>query len=157
MTGMELLKHKLAEKGYSWGKINANSDFIFAIVTLLAEDEDMKTKTTIELAEFTINAGNRKWHEAIKKETEADALRVSLNQFELKLREKERGLKSREGELSVLEDNLSLCETSEARDRIRLAEYFKNSVDANTDDLAFIRGMSNILGNGGKHKEISND
>ena len=156
MTGMELLKHKLAER-YSWGKINANSDFIFAIVAILAEDADLKTKTTIELAEYTINEGNRKWHEAIEKETKADALLVNVNQFEQRLREKERNLKSKEGELSVLEDNLSLCETAEARDRMRLAEYFKNSVDVNTDDLAFIRGMSNILGNGGKHKEINND
>ena len=156
MTGIELLKHKLAEK-YSWGKINANSDFIFAIVSLLAEDADLKTKTTIELAEYTIREGNRKWREAIEKETEADALLVRTNQYEIQLRQKERDLKSKEGELSVIQDNLSQCETAEARDRMRLAEYFKNSVDANTDDLAFIRGMSNILGNGGKHKEINND
>ena len=50
-----------------------------------------------------------------------------------------------------LKKKIESCETPEARDKLRLAEYFSSRCEY-TDSVAYTRGLSNILGNGNLNK-----
>ncbi len=97
----------------------------------------------------------KKEYDKTAAEIRADiAKEVTKREEEISRREKE--LKQREdavAEKEKLYANIEQCETPEARDKIRLAEYFSENTQKFSKtkiyEERFMPGLSNILGNGG--------
>lgn len=146
-TGYELLMGEL-EKRFNKSKVSSNEKFIHAIVEILAEIPD---KVALELAQKKLDEANanvelarRLNNSAAYRDNEA---RSSLRQIE---RENEEA-KELYAHLEDLKKKIESCETPEARDKLRLAEYFSSRCEY-TDSVAYTRGLSNILGNGNLNK-----
>lgn len=142
---MTIIDRLIAEKGYKRQKINAQEKLILDIVSLIAPEEE--TQAAIEAAEYI--------------KAQYTVLLRSCAERDAKLREKERELWRQESIMARIESNLNVREkavaekeqrykaanTDEARDRLILADYFKENTKIETgwDRSAYITGLAAIL------------
>ena len=157
MTGYELLEAELTKR-FNASKVQSNQPFIHAIVEIMTEDQD--AKMAISLAEKIKADAEQIKQEVDRKcrENENSWSQLFCNQQEIKRREnecdkREKELQKREEELQKLAKTITECETAEARDKLRMAAFFLTQTDTRDDPVAFTRGLSNILGNGGSKND----
>lgn len=151
MTGYENLEYELIKR-FNKSKVASNQPFIHAIVEILADNQE--DKIALEIAEQKTKEAEEKLKIAQQYHLRAEN-EMKNNQNALHLMQVERD--NREKMLEQLEEvknQIEKCETAEARDKLRLAEFFCNNCKRELDGVAFARGLSNILGNGGA--KISN-
>lgn len=151
MTGLDLLHKELADRGFS--KAQINSKIVPAVLDILA------------------NAGTEYTDLTALRQEHDDILRYN-NSLAADIRDKQRQINSLMSTVSKLEETvynaideeireqreylekvmkaLTEGETPEARDALRRAQMFVNSVNVNSkyDNTAFIIGLATILSDG---------
>lgn len=92
----------------------------------------------------------------ITAETIRNQIAKEVTEREKNVSKREREIQQREKEVlekEKLYETIEQCETPEARDKIRLAEYYAKNTEAFSGkkiyEERFMPGLSNILGNGG--------
>lgn len=153
MTGLELLREKLKERGCN--KSTINSKAVAEALSVLSEVDSMD--------EYKIRLDIR-WGEL-----KLDEINDKINWAKLQLERYENAAEGiiedaqRKGNALIMEGEalkkkVLRCETPEARDRMRLAEVFKDSVkvDSKYDNTAYIRSLGAIL-SGGKVNDDSDN
>ena len=157
MSGYENLIAELL-KEYHPNKIATNERFIQAIVRILAENPE--DRVALEMAE-------KERDEAEDLKRKSNAILKDAERREREAEKKEREVEERikhavqqESKLEILikrvekvREEIKACETPEARDKMRLANLFRSECSRGSDGLAYVRGLSNILGNGGRKPE----
>ncbi len=147
MTGYEILLAELQQR-YSASKVKQNEHFIRDIVKLLSEGDG---KEAIEVAEKIKAETNAKLHEVIHISQETENERRKSQDLERKTRHDLESIASERQRIEEAMNTLNECETPEGRDKIRLANFFLSNTNNASD--AVIRGLSNILGNGGNNHQ----
>ena len=166
MTGREALEAAMLQLGATKQQIkNQTVDIVLKALSL----EDINTKA---LFKETLEKETREM-EVAKRMAENEYLKYcrergdyfqrknQLDEKEEKLREilceevsqREKKVSEREKEVARKEElyqNVEICETVEAKDKVRLAEYYKKSVAGCSNDKNYVTrmmaGLSNILG-----------
>lgn len=166
MTGGEALEVTMMQLGATKQQIK-NQTVNLVLEAMAKENPDTKEiyKEIIEEKKRELLAEQNK---AMREYSEYRSQRTSYYQAQRRYEEKEVNLRAelckeidrRESEISEREKevarkeelykNIETCETDEAKDKLRLAEYFKKSVaefEGNKDYIVrLMAGLSNILG-----------
>lgn len=153
MTGYENLEYELS-KEFNTQKVQSNQAFIQAIVRILTENTE--DKIALEMAEKSRKEAEDTLLIAQQEKEQADYRNMEIQRKLTAITLKEKEVKEIESHIEEIRANIEKCETSEARDKMRLAEYFCKYCRRELDGVAYVRGLSNILGNGG-NKTASND
>ncbi len=130
MTGLEMLKQEMLKRGCT--KVQTESKLVAIVLDIVAETGTAYTdlreaEQRVKEIEDEAAAVSRQW----KKYTEAEK-------------------KFREEVKDYVEDfkaSLTLCETAKARDALRVAQMFTDSIDIKCayDNTAYINGLAMIL------------
>lgn len=148
MTGFEMLKAELMARGFHQSKVNANEEFIKAIVTILS-DENIKNDidiVTIERkkAEEKANRAESYYYQAENALIEAKKIKLQNENRQTFLDDKEKIIDKK---LSDFINMINAAETPEARDKIRLYNLFISNLPSSTsqNNNAVIYSMGAIL------------
>lgn len=143
MTGLELLEKKLVEDGYCKLVTEHSRKVIQGCVAILA-NADMSVYTDIRQA---MDRLNEIYSKIRSKEKEARRLEISVAALQSDRESLVNKINNDVAYINTLQEALEQCETSEGRDRLRIAQMFINSVNIDTkyDNTAYIVGLSAIL------------
>ena len=171
MTGIELMREKMLEKGMNKAQTTAKA--VTVILEILAESQGYefldiweKEKETEELEkrlDFLKSSAKGYAESALKekknyyfwKEKAENAHQEYIDKTEkltLGLEtEKNRIIADAQEYLKKFNEMLTACETEHSRDTLRTAQFFINNININTkyDNTAYITGLSTILSQGG--------
>ena len=140
MNGLDLLKQKLREKGYTTSQVE--SKIVAGVLEIVSNEPGVYTDLYEARKELTrVSAEERR-------------LREQLEQDQKGLRKEHIAFTAEQCELcdyiSAFNDALQKCETAEARDAMRTAQVFLNSIEVESayDNTAMINGLASILTHG---------
>lgn len=145
MTGLECLYEELQKRGYKKQQI-VNLKIIPVLLDIISNSGGMYQE--LDTLQKDVNRLKREKKEA---ENELSILESSISSLEWNIQHKaDSCYKQAEEYISKFFDALNSCETPEARDALKTAQMFVNSVDVETkyDNTAFIIGLSAILTRG---------
>lgn len=145
MTGLECLYEELQKRGYKKQQI-VNLKIIPVLLDIISNSGEMYQE--LDTLQKDVNRLKREKKEA---ENELSILESSISSLEWNIQHKaDSCYKQAEEYISKFFDALNSCETPEARDALKTAQMFVNSVDVETkyDNTAFIIGLSAILTRG---------
>lgn len=130
MTGLEMLKQEMLKRGCT--KAQTESKLVAIVLDIVAETGTAYTDL-------------REAEERMKKTNNAEA---ALRKREKALEEAEEKFRAETGD--YVEDFKNLlrdCETAKARDALRVAQMFTDSIDIKTayDNTAYINGLAMLL------------
>lgn len=130
MTGFEMLKQEMLKRGCT--KAQTESKLVAIVLDIVAETG-------------TVYTDLREAEEQMKKINNAEA---ALRKREKALEEAEEKFRAETGD--YVEDFKNLlrdCETAKARDALRVAQMFTDSIDIKTayDNAAYINGLAMLL------------
>lgn len=141
MTGIECLHEELMKRGYKKQQI-INLKIIPEMLDIVSNSNGMYQD--LDTLQKDVNRLQRE-----KKTLEDDlaVLRLSISDFEKRI---EARYKLTEEYIEKFFNAIGSCETAEARDALKIAQMFVNTVDVDTkyDNTAFIIGLSAILSSG---------
>ena len=151
MNGLELLKQELQVRGYSVTQRNAA--VVPAVLDIVANSNGEFTKyDRLERSCQNVIGKTLEWENRLRKAEEAlKAVQTEYNEIckdITKARSKQ--VEETNQYLDRFFEALDSCETAEARDALKRAQMFVNTVDVDTkyDNTAFIIGLASILSNG---------
>lgn len=143
MTGMQLLASRLVEKYGMTGKAAEQAlkgSTIQRVLEILAEESGIVERIALDSLRIREKAVEEKARDAESERTKAAYL---YSKAQDKQMQAQRAL----DELEAIFNELRNYETAEARDRVRLLQLFKDSVDVKSpqNNTAFIAGCASIL------------
>lgn len=144
MTGYELLKAELIQK-YNASKVSSNEGFIRTIITLLSEGDD---KIALDVADQMKKEAEQTLRENQRVLDQIKEERRTISKKEVQIHCDLEKIQEERQQIELAQGTLSECETPEGRDKIRLANFFMRNTDGLIPEPR-VKGLSNILGNGG--------
>lgn len=147
MTGLEMLKAEMRERGCS--KSQLDSKVVGIMLEIISGEKDIYvnvqeaerelSELQNTLSDLRLVKDNLKW--------ECKCLVEEIKMHESDYFEKCNEIKKY---IDDFNKSLTECETAEGRDALRRAQVFTNSVEVNTvyDNTAYIKGLGAILSNG---------
>lgn len=157
MNGIECLKQELLDRGYT--KQQAESKVVLGVLEILAQDRegrysDMKrAQEEIDQLKDVISRLESRAEEYRK---QCAILRAEIQRGEAGLQQQLTAIYQRSlAQIEEFQRTLEQAETDEARDLLRLAQMYVNTVNVNTvyDNTAFIIGLAAVL-SGGKSADM---
>lgn len=145
MTGLECLYEELQKRGYTKQQL-INLKIIPILLDIVSNSGGMYQD--LNTLQKDVNRLKREKKDA---ENELNNLKSSISSLEWNIQNKaDSRYKRTEDYVNKFFDALNSCETPEARDALKTAQMFVNSVDVETkyDNTAFIIGLSAILTRG---------
>ena len=145
MTGLECLYEELQKRGYKKQQI-VNLKIIPVLLDIISNSGGMYQE--LDTLQKDVNRLKKEKKEA---ENELSILKSSMSGLKMDIQNKaDLCYKQTEEYINKFFDALNSCETPEARDALKTAQMFVNSVDVETkyDNTAFIIGLSAILTRG---------
>lgn len=148
MTGLDALREEMIKRGASEAMVKSKSTAM--VLEILSEGNVYSTKQwEIEERERNFERNQKHYKTAAQRDAE-----MKLRDAEQKLCDAEQMKKEVEEKLKYIDawlNGLGTCETAEARDNMRMAQVFINTVNVDTkyDNTAFIVALASIL-TGGK-------
>lgn len=136
--------NQLKKRGYSQQKIKTNADFIIDILDIIS-DCDEALKIAMEMCKKKQKAASEKEHEYNKlwNKTEQERSNLYIREKRCEIREKD--IETAQINLRSLKE----CETSEARDKVRLMNEFLTLVDVENmngyQETEYIKALGGIL------------
>lgn len=159
MTGFEILKDELIKRGFTKQQVE-KSKMLPAVLDILSggggqyleiaklsDDINELKRLKLELEQQKLDLEQQKQHIY----WESASLRTSKERLEFEIQNAaDRIYKQTEEYIEKFFNALETCETPEARDSLKIAQMFINTVDVDTkyDNTAFIVGLSAILSKG---------
>ena len=150
MTGLEALQEEMLRRGCTMQQVKSKA--VAVVLDILAKTPDKSPFEREWDLKHEQEELERKWvlYRTDKKYWEDESRRI--NEARSKLMEEQTKLRTKERELvdkikAEFIAELEKCETSETRDRIRMAKLFQGLVDVDTkyDNTAYIIGLASIL------------
>lgn len=149
MTGLELLKKEMINRGCN--KAQCDSKAVLIVLEILANDADGKyvdlagVESEINKKKSELNKlmSETQLFEERKKHAKQEYELMEKNVYSKKLQK----LQETDNYIKRFLEALEQAETPEARDRLRIAQTYINSVniDSKYDNTAFIIGLSALL------------
>jgi len=151
MTGLECLKKEMLAKGFT--RQQTESKTVVGVLDILScangrySDMD-RLESEIKLLE---ERKNNLWETCREYESKADACKKDLEEITQAINKvSDKCYNQTVQYVNAFFEALNACETQEARDALKVAQTFINSVDVDTkyDNTAFIIGLASILSHG---------
>lgn len=140
MNGLDLLKQKLREKGYTTSQVERK--IVAGVLEIVSNEPGVYTDLYEARKELTrVSAEERQLREQIEQEyKDIRKERIAFTDEKCELYDY----------ISAFNDALQKCETAEARDAMRTAQIFLNSIVVKSayDNTAMINGLASILTHG---------
>ncbi len=144
MTGLECLKEEMLKRGCS--KALTESKAVGVVLEIVADGGTVYTDT--REAEEKLNALRREIERyEIKTERVREQYKEICEEKETQIKKVAVKFAKIDESLKALEKRLMECETQEARDAIRTAQFFVNNIkiDSPQNNTAFIYGLAMII------------
>lgn len=133
MTGLDCLRNELTARGFS--KAQVDSKVVAGVLDILSESGTVYTELYEAQKELSL----------VKASTAAE-----MSNYRREIESTQHNLAVMVSYINNFKEEIKKCETPEARDKMRIAQLFVNSVDVETpqNKTAFIVGLASILADG---------